>query len=484
MNCVTVLYRCETVVRANDAFYRPVPEVMELMDQACHSTKAGRLSKQRSRLKPQTSRASMPPAACVPLAAGSASTPLSLDLAKFKKLLHLKLRRIARKGPQRGAAPPATAASSSGTGGGSAASGGSKELEIKHTCLRRFHTLCIAFKALDSSDDGSISKNELKAALEMFGRPPPATEEEEAAFDVLFAQLDADGSDELGYAEFVLFLATQLSAEGSQRLVDERLRRFEVLHGVFTAIDKDGSGGLSFKELRPAFELFGFQLLGPEGLKAKFDAVDEDHSGSIEFAEVCTTVTLTRPKECSGASRAGSLVEAAADPLCVFYAPCRVHVLAQFACMANMFIMQSTGEANGPVLAASAFSSFEMHELKFMQLSEVFDKFADSSTHEMMVEGLTRAMVKLGLRALPEDVAFVFTQLDEDKSGRVDFAEFATGFVRAIALLPAQQLTPSTLVLHMDTPHAPIVGSAAPACFQASHTILGLRVHVAGRYAR
>lgn len=41
----------------------------------------------------------------------------------------------------------------------------------------------------------------------MFGRPLPETVEEEQAFDALFAQLDCDGSEELGFAEFALLCA-------------------------------------------------------------------------------------------------------------------------------------------------------------------------------------------------------------------------------------------------------------------------------------
>lgn len=79
---------------------------------------------------------------------------------------------------------------------------------------------------------------------------------------------------------------TQLQAEGSQRLVDERLQRFEVLRSIFSALDRSNDGKLSFQEMAAAFELFGFGVVDRPHLQLKFDEVDEDHSGYVEFAEV------------------------------------------------------------------------------------------------------------------------------------------------------------------------------------------------------
>ena len=95
-------------------------------------------------------------------------------------------------------------------------------------------------------------------------------------------------------------------------------------------------------------------------------------------------------------------------------------------------------------LAASAFSSFEAHELKFRMLTETFDEFADEDSGEMTVNGLGGAMSHLGLSVQPDDVQFVFEQLDNDDSGRIDFAEFATGIVRTLSDRSPHLVTPTT----------------------------------------
>ena len=121
-------------------------------------------------------------------------------------------------------------------------------------------------------------------------------------------------------------MVTQLQADGSQRLVDERLQRFDVLRSIFTALDRSKDGKLSMHELSAAFELFGFGMMDRDELQTTFNEFDQDRSGYVEFAEFAQMITRT---------------------------------------------MQAVDVGNGHALAASAFRRFEEHHIKFMQLNEV-----------------------------------------------------------------------------------------------------------------
>lgn len=116
------------------------------------------------------------------------------------------------------------------------------------------------FMAMDKNGDGTLSLEEVKAAM--------AGKVNLSEMEALFKQADTDGSGQLEYTEFLSALAstTQLSCK-------------QACAEAFRVLDKDGNGSISLAELKDA--------LGEEGHQVEADlrSVDKDGDGKIDFDE-------------------------------------------------------------------------------------------------------------------------------------------------------------------------------------------------------
>jgi Ca2+-binding EF-hand superfamily protein len=128
-----------------------------------------------------------------------------------------------------------------------------------------------AFAQADKDKSGSLSKRELRAALGHLGVQLTRPE-----LSAQLASCDADSDGFLTGDEFAQ-LACSLVASHSH------IRR------VFTTHDRDGSGGLSKRELRSALRSLGLQLTGEEARRT-LACHDADASGSLSIAEFATLV--------------------------------------------------------------------------------------------------------------------------------------------------------------------------------------------------
>jgi calcium-dependent protein kinase len=124
------------------------------------------------------------------------------------------------------------------------------------------------FRAMDLNGDGKLQKDEIKKGYaEFFGRN--LTDEE---INEMFAKVDADGSGEIEYSEFVV--AT---------LNEKNLLSNNKLQTAFKMFDKDGGGSISTEEIRQVLS-FG-QNLDDDVVQQIIKQVDENGDGEISYEE-------------------------------------------------------------------------------------------------------------------------------------------------------------------------------------------------------
>lgn len=91
-----------------------------------------------------------------------------------------------------------------------------------------------AFKALDKNSDGKLNREEL---IEGYRRIFGELADEEV--DKILIRVDADGSGEIDYSEWVVATINK-----------EKLLTREKLEAAFSLFDKDGSGSISGEEIK------------------------------------------------------------------------------------------------------------------------------------------------------------------------------------------------------------------------------------------
>jgi calmodulin len=122
----------------------------------------------------------------------------------------------------------------------------------------------LAFNDIDENGDGTISADDIKKALTQMGEE---ITDEEAQQMIAEADLDKNGT--VDFPEFVKLMHTR--------------EQHEILE-AFNAIDNDGSGRLSRKELKDVMKSFGGKL-SDEELEEMFKTADADGDGQVDYQE-------------------------------------------------------------------------------------------------------------------------------------------------------------------------------------------------------
>ena len=127
------------------------------------------------------------------------------------------------------------------------------------------------FRALDQSSDGVLDRQRCTQALVKIGVPAGA------AGDIAKA-LDADGNNHIEYSEFVA---------GIIGVYDDHINN--LLWGVFSRLDIDGSGQLDANEIRHMLKKGELSNLGLAPTDSEIDkifkAIDKDKSGKVSYDE-------------------------------------------------------------------------------------------------------------------------------------------------------------------------------------------------------
>ena len=140
-----------------------------------------------------------------------------------------------------------------------------------------FRGLVKSFRILDDDGSKTLSRRELKEGMELYGVPLTTSE-----LDVIFKEWDTNGDSTVSITEFLRALRGNMN-----------LRREDLVKEAFKRIDKDGSGIVTFDELR---SIYGKALSEhPEvktGAKTEQEVMrqfiagwDKSHDGKIELKE-------------------------------------------------------------------------------------------------------------------------------------------------------------------------------------------------------
>lgn len=128
-----------------------------------------------------------------------------------------------------------------------------------------------AFDMFDKDKTGSISAVEIHKAMKNMGNDMTLKEVKE-----LIANLDEDGSGEIGFEEFVTFV--------QRTQVNEQITDEEEVIRAFKTFDKDGSGYLSCAEFRYILCSLGDRFSQAEADEV-FKEADLDKDGRLNYRE-------------------------------------------------------------------------------------------------------------------------------------------------------------------------------------------------------
>ena len=121
---------------------------------------------------------------------------------------------------------------------------------------------------MDINGDGKLSKKEIKIGYgDIFGK---SLSDEEV--EAMFAKVDADGSGEIDYSEFVVATMNEKNLLSNNKL-----------QTAFKMFDKDGGGSISTDEIKQVLS-FG-QNLDEDVIQTIIKQVDENGDGEISYDE-------------------------------------------------------------------------------------------------------------------------------------------------------------------------------------------------------
>jgi calmodulin len=144
-------------------------------------------------------------------------------------------------------------------------------------CFRSRSEIEAAFHRFDTNKDGAISFNELKSGLSSSG-----IHFDDQEVETVFALADRDCDGEVSMSEFVNLLSVSCVSGGAVS------KFFEFcVKTTFNAIDADGDGAVSFKELSSALRQSGFS---DQEIQTLFALADHDRDGEISLNELLSAL--------------------------------------------------------------------------------------------------------------------------------------------------------------------------------------------------
>ncbi|KAG8224137.1 hypothetical protein J437_LFUL005471 [Ladona fulva] len=135
-----------------------------------------------------------------------------------------------------------------------------------------------AFEAFDREKKGTISTDMVGTILSMLGHD--LTED---LLQEIIVEVDADGSGELEFEEFVTLAARFLVEEDSEAMQQE-------LREAFRLYDKEGNGYITTSVLREILRELDDKITEEE-LDMMIEEIDSDGSGTVDFDEFMEVMT-------------------------------------------------------------------------------------------------------------------------------------------------------------------------------------------------
>lgn len=186
---------------------------------------------------------------------------------------------------------------------------GGQALHASGFSAKEVDLLRAQFSHFDADKSGSISAKELQQLLAALGEPSTLANAQE-----LVRQVDADGSGQVEFDEFLQLLSNQRHRNRYAAPLDLAVLVFspselENLKRQFMRLDLDGSGAIDEHELAALVQKLG-RKAGEFDLQAMLREVDADGSGSIGFSEFLQIVAaMTKSKDGASKSAFAALLE-------------------------------------------------------------------------------------------------------------------------------------------------------------------------------
>mmetsp|Transcript_1618 Transcript_1618/g.4091 ORF Transcript_1618/g.4091 Transcript_1618/m.4091 type:complete len:170 (+) Transcript_1618:49-558(+) len=126
--------------------------------------------------------------------------------------------------------------------------------------------------------DGALTRQNVGNLVRAVGLNPSKSD-----LNTIMRQADSDGSGDLDFEEFMI-IAAQVIAMTPTPTPEEYDRDMREL---FEAIDLDGSGFISSRELIVALSTKGPEPMEPDEVKKVLARIDKDGDGKMNFREFC-----------------------------------------------------------------------------------------------------------------------------------------------------------------------------------------------------
>eukprot|EP00434_Breviolum_minutum_P028903 symbB.v1.2.025565.t1/scaffold2413.1/size174923/6 len=126
--------------------------------------------------------------------------------------------------------------------------------------------------------DGALTRRNIVNLVRAVGLNPSKSD-----LQMIIKQADSDGSGDLDFEEFMIIVA-QVIAITPKPTPEEYERDMREL---FEAIDLDGGGSISSRELIQALTTKGPEPMEAEEVKKVLGRIDKDGDGKMNFKEFC-----------------------------------------------------------------------------------------------------------------------------------------------------------------------------------------------------
>ena len=244
------------------------------------------------------------------------------------------------------------------------------------------------FEGIDLDRSGELDRNEIRELGVQLGAEM-TDEELQSAMN----EMDADGNGEVDLAEFLAWWKSARSSESTwARMIARRERQEkerEWLRALFDHIDADGGGTLDLQEIGVMTSDLGLSLTTVE-LSAAMEQMDRDNNGDVDFEEFF----IWYMEASNSGNRLATEIQRGLQ---------RSEML-QMARNAMFAAMDGTG----------------VDHLKIL-----FDRLDEDGSRSIEVSELVYLVDGLRLNMTQEEIRIAVQEMDEKKTGQIDFEEFS-----------------------------------------------------------